>query len=244
MALIVQKYGGSSVVDAERIKNVAHRIVGVKERGDSVVAVVSAMGKTTDKLISLAHQQVGDHPDERELDSLLSTGEIISSTLLAMELKSLGYKAISLSGVQAGIKTDATHGQARILNIDTRRIVGELQQGNIVVLAGFQGVTEEGDVTTLGRGGSDITAVALAVALKAKICEIYTDVEGIFTADPRLISEARRLDEISYEEALELASYGAKVIHPRAVELGWHYKMPILIASSFIALPGTIIHSL
>lgn len=241
MALIVQKYGGSSVADAERIKSVARRIAGTKEKGNDVVVVVSAMGKTTDDLISLA-RQVTDRPDDRELDVLLSTGEIVASTLLAMALRSLGHKAVSLSAAQAGIWTDAVYSRARILVVDAHRIVKELGEGKIVIVAGFQGVTREMDVTTLGRGGSDTTAVAMAASLGAQVCEIYTDVEGVYTADPRLVPEARKLKDIGYEEMLELASYGAKVVHPRAVELGKLYNIPMLVASSFTDSPGTLIH--
>jgi aspartate kinase len=241
MALIVQKYGGTSVADAERIKNVAKRIAQVKEKGDQVVVVVSAMGDTTDDLIKLAYQ-VTSRPDERELDLLLSTGEIVACTLVAMALEAMGYDAISLTGAQAGIKTDASYSRARILGIEPKRIVKELDSGKIVIVAGFQGITDEMDITTLGRGGSDTTAVALAAALKAKVCERYTDVEGIYTADPRLVPEAQRLSEISYEEMLEVATYGSKVIHPRAVELGELYNVPILVASSFTDNPGTLIH--
>jgi aspartate kinase len=241
MAVVVQKYGGTSVADAERIKNVARRAVAAQERGNQVVVVVSAMGKTTDELIKLANQ-VTDNPDDRELDVLLSTGEIVSSTLLAMALKSMGATAVSLSGAQAGIRTDAVYSSARISGIKPDRIERELEKNNIVVVAGFQGITDDMDVTTLGRGGSDTTAVALAVSLKADRCEIYTDVDGVHTADPRLVPDARKLDEIGYEEMLELASYGAKVMHSRAVELGELYKMPILVASSFGERPGTFIH--
>jgi aspartate kinase len=241
MALIVQKYGGTSVADAERIKNVAKRIAQTKDRGDQVVVVVSAMGDTTDDLIRLAYQ-VTSRPDERELDLLLSTGEIVACTLVAMALEAMGYDAISLTGAQAGIKTDASYSRARILGVDPKRIVKELDSGKIVIVAGFQGITDEMDITTLGRGGSDTTAVALAAALKAKACERYTDVEGIYTADPRLVPEAQRLTEISYEEMLEVATYGSKVIHPRAVELGELYNVPILVASSFTEKPGTLIH--
>jgi aspartate kinase len=240
MALIVQKYGGSSVADGERIKNVAHRIAKIKDEGNEVVVVVSAMGDTTDELINLAHQ-VSEQPSDRELDLLLSTGEVVSSTLLAMALDSLGYKAVSLSGVQAGIQTDSSYSRARILRVDPKRIANELGKGNIVIVAGFQGMTQDMDITTLGRGGSDTTSVALAAALKAEICQIYTDVEGVYTADPRLVPQARKLDKIGYEEMLELASYGARVIHPRAVELGELYHIPILVASSFSDSPGTII---
>ncbi len=241
MALIVQKYGGTSVADAERIENVARRIAMTKDKGNQVVVVVSAMGDTTDDLIKLAYQ-VSKQPSERELDVLLSTGEIVSSTLLAMTLREMGYEAISLSGAQAGIQTDDTYNQARILKVDPKRVVKELEEGNIVIVAGFQGITEEMDITTLGRGGSDTTAVALAASLGARICERYTDVEGVYTADPRLVPEAQRLTEIGYEEMLELATYGSKVIHPRAVELGEQYNIPILVVSSFTNSPGTIIH--
>jgi len=240
MALIVQKYGGSSVADSEKIKNVARRIAKAKDEGNQVLVVVSAMGDTTDELIRIAHQ-VSEQPEERELDVLLSTGELISSTLLAMALGSLGYKAVSLTGGQAGIQTDSSYSQARILRVDPQRIVAELEKGNIVIVAGFQGVTRDMDITTLGRGGSDTTAVALAASLNAEVCQIYTDVEGVYTADPRLVSEATKLKQIDYEEMLELASYGAKVIHPRAVELGELYNMPILVASSFSDSPGTLI---
>ena len=240
MALIVQKYGGSSVADGELIKSVARRVAQAKEEGNQVVVVVSAMGDTTDDLIRLAHQ-VSEQPGERELDVLLSTGEAISSTLLALALENLGYEAVSLSGAQAGIQTDSSYSRARILRVDPKRVFNELNKDNIVIVAGFQGVTGDMDITTLGRGGSDTTAVALAAALKAEICQIYTDVEGVYTADPRLVPEASKLKEISYEEMLELASYGAKVIHPRAVELAELYNMPILVASSFSDSPGTII---
>lgn len=241
MALIVQKYGGSSVADAEKIRNVARRIVKTREEGNEVVVAVSAMGDTTDELIRLA-RQINPQPQERELDVLLSTGEIVSSTLLAMALHSLGYKAVSLSGAQAGIETDASHSRARILRIEPKRIAQELEKGNIVIVAGFQGITGDMDITTLGRGGSDTTAVALAASLKAQMCQLYTDVDGVYTADPHLVPEASRLKEIGYEEMLELATYGAKVIHPRAVEIGELYNMPILVASSFSKKPGTIIH--
>jgi aspartate kinase len=241
MALVVQKYGGSSVADADKINNVARRIIATKERGNEVVVVVSAMGKTTDELINLA-KKINHKPQERELDVLLSTGEIVSSALMAMALHNMGHKAISLSGPQAGIETDSVYSKARITHIEPKRIVKELEKGNIVIVAGFQGLTKDKDVTTLGRGGSDTTAVALAAALKAKIAEIYTDVEGVFTADPRIVPAAHKLKEIGYEEMLELATLGAKVMHSRAVELGQVYKMPILVASSFNDKPGTIIH--
>jgi aspartate kinase len=229
------------VADAEKIKNVARRIVETRDKGNEVVVVVSAMGETTDELIQLA-RQVNPKPEERELDVLLSTGEIVSSTLLAMALHSLGCKAVSLSGFQAGIKTDTTYSKARILHVEPKRVIEELEKGNVVIVAGFQGMTKDMDITTLGRGGSDTTAVALAAALKAQICQIYTDVEGVFTADPRLVPGARKLNEISYEEMLELATSGARVMHSRAVELGEVYNMPILVASSFSDKSGTIIH--
>ncbi len=241
MALIVQKYGGTSAANAEQIKNVARRIAQTKDKGNQVVVVVSAMGDTTDKLIQLAYQ-ISGKPDTRELDVLLSTGEVVSSTLLAMALHGMGYPAISLTGAQAGIHTDATYSRARILNIEPKRVVKELGKGNIVIVAGFQGITEEMDITTLGRGGSDTTAVALAAGLKAEVCQIYTDVEGVYSADPRLVPEAHPLAEIHYEEMLELATYGAKVMHPRAVELGELFNIPILVASSFTEKPGTLIH--
>jgi aspartate kinase len=241
MPLVVQKYGGTSVGDAERIRNVAQRIIAARHAGNDVVVVVSAMGDTTDDLIKLAYQ-VTDKPSERELDVLLSTGEIVASTLLAMALKSMGCEAISFSGAQAGIQTDANHSRARILNIEPVRIVQEIKNGRVVIVAGFQGISKDSDVTTLGRGGSDTTAVALAASLGARVCERYTDVEGIYTADPRSVPEATKLKEISYDEMLELATYGSKVMHPRAVELGQIYNIPILVASSFNDHPGTLIH--
>ena len=240
MALIVQKYGGTSVADAERIQSVASRIARQAEAGDRLVVVVSAMGDTTDELLALANQMT-DEPEERELDLLLSTGEIVSSTLLAMALKHIGHPAIALSGAQAGIGTDKRYGRARILKVDPHRVEAALKRGNVVIVAGFQGTTEELDVTTLGRGGSDTTAVALTAALKAERCEIYTDVDGIYTADPRVEPRASKLESVSYEEMLELASYGAKVMHPRAVELGALFQVPILVASSFVEAPGTLI---
>ncbi len=241
MAIIVQKYGGSSVADAERIKNVARRIARAKDKGDRVVVVVSAMADTTDELIRLAYQ-VTSRPHDRELDVLLHTGELVSSTLLAMALRDIGYEAISLSGAQAGITTDATYSRARILRVDPKRVVRELDREKVVIVAGFQGITDEMDVTTLGRGGSDTTAVALAASLGAEVCQLYTDVDGVYTADPRLIPEAQRLSEIGYGEMLEMATYGAKVIHSRAVELGELFNIPIMVASSFTDSPGTLIH--
>ncbi|OGO01350.1 MAG: aspartate kinase [Chloroflexi bacterium RBG_13_52_12] len=241
MALIVQKYGGSSVADADKIKNVARRIIKTWEDGNQVVVVVSAMGDTTDDLIKLAYQ-INEFPNKRELDVLLSTGEVVSSTLLTMALHGMGFRAISLSGAQAGIKTDDAFNKARITGIEPARILRELENGNIVIVAGFQGVTQDLDITTLGRGGSDTTAVAIAASLKAKVCERYTDVDGIYTTDPRLLPEARKLTEISYEEMLEMVTYGFKAIHPRAVELGEVFSVPILVASSFNENPGTLIH--
>jgi len=242
MPLIVQKYGGSSVADAEKITNAAGRIARTRDEGNQVVVVVSAMGDTTDELIELANQISGKLPDRREMDVLLSTGEIVSSTLLTMALHSMGYPAISLTGAQAGIQTDASHSRARITKVEAKRVIRELERDNIVIVAGFQGITEEMDVTTLGRGGSDTTAVALAVSLGARECQIYTDVEGVYTADPRLVPEAGKLPEISYDEMLELASYGARVMHSRAVELGELFNMPIRVASSFTRNAGTLIH--
>ena len=241
-ALVVQKYGGSSVADAERITHVARRIAERAEGGDRVVAVVSAMGDTTDRLIALA-REVTSSPRPRELDMLFSTGEAVSSTLLSMALHELGSDAISLSGVQAGIRTDAVFGRARIAGIETARIERELAAGRIVIVAGFQGASDDFDVTTLGRGGSDTTAVALAAALHADRCEIYTDVAGVYSADPRICPRARPLRDIGYEEMLELAATGARVVHARAVEVGALYGVPILVASTFdSAAPGTLIH--
>jgi aspartate kinase len=241
MALIVQKYGGSSVATAERIKSVAQRVGKVFDGGDQVVVVVSAMGDTTDDLIKLAGQVTSD-PHPREMDVLLSTGELVASTLLAMAIRNLGYQAISLSGAQAGIKTDTTYRKARIVKIETKRIMEELAEGQIVIVAGFQGITDDMDVTTLGRGGSDTSAVALAAALGAKVCERLTDTDGIYSADPRVVPDAIRLDEIGYEEMLELATYGNKVMQPRAIELAELYNIPIRVASSFNDNPGTLIH--
>ncbi|NLE08854.1 MAG: aspartate kinase [Dehalococcoidales bacterium] len=239
MGLIVRKYGGSSVADAEKIKNVARKIAAAKDEGNEVVVVVSAMGDTTDDLLALA-AQVSDNPDARELDALVSTGEIVSATLLTMALKNMGYKAISLTGSQAGIHTTSMYRQARIKEVDSRRVKQELGKENIVIVAGFQGVTEDMDVTTLGRGASDTSAVALAASLGAEVCERYTDVRGIYTADPRVVPEARPLKEISFEEMLELAQYGS--MHSRAIELAELYNIPILVTSSFEDCPGTLIH--
>ena len=241
MALIVLKYGGTSVADPERLRQVAQSIATRHRQGHQVAVVVSAMGNSTDELLKLAHR-ISERPASRELDTLLATGELVSASLLAMALEELGEKAVSLSGAQAGISTDSSHGQAQILSVNPDRLLKELGEGRIVIVAGFQGVNQEADVTTLGRGGSDTTALALAVELKASRCEIYTDVEGVFTADPRLVPQARRLSEVGYEEMMELAIYGARVVQPRAVELGEVYNVPILVVSSFAETPGTLIH--
>ena len=238
--LIVQKYGGSSLADADKIRNVAERIARSKDAGNSVVAVVSAMGDTTDDLIDLANE-VSERPDAREMDVLLSTGELVSCTLMAMALRAMGYESVSLSGAQAGIRTDSSYGRARIAGVSPERIISEVDRGNIVIVAGFQGITEDMDITTLGRGGSDTTAVAIAAGVEADRCEVYTDVDGIYTADPRLVPKARKLDEVGFEEMLELASYGAKM-NPRSIEMGMYYNVPVLVASSFSDAAGTLIH--
>lgn len=238
--LIVQKYGGSSVADAGRIKRVAERIAGVKKEGHQVVVVVSAMGDTTDDLIELV-KSVSKQPGEREMDMILSTGEQISIALLAMAVKDLGHEAISMTGPQAGIFTDGVHTKARITEIQCDRLKEELSSGKVVIVAGFQGLNGTGDITTLGRGGSDTTAVALAIALKADMCEIYTDVDGVYTTDPRVVKTARKLDIISYDEMLELAHLGAQVLHPRSVELSKIYNMKLHVRSSFNNNPGTVV---
>jgi aspartate kinase len=240
--VVVQKYGGSSLADADLIHNVADRIIARSDEGVDVVVVVSAMGDSTDELHALSRAVTrGATPDAREMDTLLSTGELVSSTLMAMALKARGHDAVSLSGPQAGIKTDAVHGSARIADIKTDRLRKELDRGRIVIVAGFQGLSDSGDITTLGRGASDTTAVALAVATEAERCEIYTDVEGIYTTDPRLTDKARKLAEISFQEMLEMAVLGAKM-NPRSIELGLVYNMPIYVASSYSNEPGTLIH--
>jgi aspartate kinase len=240
--LIVQKYGGSSLADAERIRHVAGRIAKERRDGADLVVVVSAMGDTTDHLTELA-AAITDEPDPREMDLLLATGEHMSGTLVAMALHGEGIDALSLTGPQAGIRTDTSHGRARIANIDPARMRNEIERGRVVIVAGFQGSTDEthtsGEVTTLGRGGSDTTAVALAARLSADGCEIYTDVEGIFTADPRLVDDARLIPEIGYEEMLELAHQGAQVMQTRAVELGWVNDVVIRVRSTFSDHPGT-----
>ncbi len=238
--IIVQKFGGTSVGTAARIRRVSRRIAATVRKGHQVVAVVSAMGHTTDRLIALA-QSVNPEPPARELDMLVANGETITAPLVAMCLQGMGVPAISLSGLQAGVRTSAHHSRARIQDIKPDRILEILGQGKVAVVAGFQGVTADFEVTTLGRGGSDTTAVALAAALKADSCEIYTDVDGIFTADPRLVKTARKLSHIQYDEMLELAAVGARVMHPRAVEIGELYGVPIHVRSSFHEGVGTMI---
>jgi aspartate kinase len=238
--VIVQKYGGTSVGTAARIRRVSRRIAATVKQGHQVVVVVSAMGHTTDRLIALA-ESVNPEPPARELDMLVANGETITAPLVAMCLEGMGVPAVSLSGLQAGVRTSAAHSKARIQDIKPDRILEALASGKVVVVAGFQGVTEELEVTTLGRGGSDTTAVALAAVLNAESCEIYTDVDGIFTADPRLVKTARKLTHIQYNEMLELAAVGARVMHPRAVEIGELYNVPIHVRSSFNEGVGTMI---
>jgi aspartate kinase len=244
MALIVQKYGGTSVGTVERIQAVAQRIINTVQAGHSVVVVVSAMGKTTDGLVKLAGD-ISDKPSRREMDMLLATGEQVSMALVSMALQEAGQPAISLTGAQVGIITEANHTRARILNIETKRLTKHLDEGKVIVVAGFQGVsnTEDLEITTLGRGGSDTSAVALAAALKADFCEIYTDVPGILTTDPRLVPDAQLMDEITSDEMLELASLGAKVLHPRAVEIAKNYGVPLVVRSSWSDEPGTWVKS-
>ncbi|MFD5144731.1 aspartate kinase [Streptomyces sp. NPDC058401] len=239
MGLVVQKYGGSSVADAEGIKRVAKRIVDAKKNGHQVVVVVSAMGDTTDELIDLA-EQVSPMPAGREFDMLLTAGERISMALLAMAIKNLGHEAQSFTGSQAGVITDSVHNKARIIDVTPGRIRTALDEGNIAIVAGFQGVSADSkDITTLGRGGSDTTAVALAAALDAEVCEIYTDVDGVFTADPRVVKKARKIEWINSEDMLELAASGSKVLLHRCVEYARRYNIPIHVRSSFSGLPGT-----
>lgn len=240
MRIIVQKFGGTSVADAERLRSVARRVVSTREAGFSPVVVVSAQGDTTDHLIEKA-REITARPSAREMDVLLSTGEQISISLLAMAIQALGVPAVSLTGGQVGIRTDDTHTKAKILEIDGSRVLAEAERGNVVIVAGFQGVTSGDDITTLGRGGSDTTAVALAAALRAEVCEIYTDVDGVYSADPRVVPTARKLDEVSYDEMLELASLGARVLHLRCVEIAKKYDTPIHVRSSFNDHPGTIV---
>jgi aspartate kinase len=239
VALVVQKYGGSSVADASCIKRVAQRIVATKKAGNSVVVIVSAMGDTTDELLDLA-EQVSPLPPGRELDMLLTSGERISMALLAMAIANLGHEARSFTGSQAGVITDSTHGKARIIDVTPSRIREALDQGHIAIVAGFQGVSQDTkDITTLGRGGSDTTAVALAAALEADVCEIYTDVDGIFTADPRIVPGARQIPRISYDEMMEMAACGAKILHLRCVEYARRFDLPIHVRSSFSNREGT-----
>ena len=238
MALIVQKYGGTSVGTVERIKNVAQKVVAAKQRGNEVVVVVSAMAGETNRLLALA-QQISELPDERERDVLLASGEQVSSSLLSLAIKDLGQPARSFLGHQVRIETDKAYGKARIKSIDSTRIKRALKAGEIVVVAGFQGVDEEDNITTLGRGGSDTSAVAMAAALQANVCEIYTDVEGVFTTDPGICPKARKLDRISYEEMIEMASTGAKVLQIRSVELAKNFAVPVHVRSSFSEAEGT-----
>jgi aspartate kinase len=241
VSLIVQKFGGSSVADAESIMRVARRIVATRESGNDVVVAVSAMGDTTDELVDLAHQ-ITDSPDPRELDMLLTTGERISMALLAMAIKSLGHEARSYTGSQAGMMTTAQHGEARIVDVSPDRIREALADGAIAIVAGFQGFNRDSkDITTLGRGGSDTTAVALAAALGAEVCEIYTDVDGVFTADPRIVPKAHKVDRVTFEEMLELAAAGAKVLHIRAVEYARRHGVTIHVRSSFADTEGTFV---
>jgi aspartate kinase len=241
VALVVQKYGGSSVADAERIKRVAERIVAARKAGADVVVAVSAMGDTTDELLDLAHQ-VSPVPPPRELDVLLTSGERISMSLLAMAIHNLGYEARSFTGSQAGVITTSSHGRARIIDVTPGRIRSALDEGSVAIVAGFQGIAQDTkDITTLGRGGTDTTAVALAAALHADTCEIYTDVDGVFSADPRIVPNARQIQQITYEEMLELAACGAKVLHLRSVEYARRFGIPIHVRSSYSTKPGTIV---
>lgn len=240
LALVVMKFGGSSVGDAERMKRVARRIVDKKQEGNQVVVVVSAMGDTTDDLIDLS-KQLTDRPSAREMDMLLTTGEQVSVALLSMAVQQLGASAVSYTGWQVGMITDDNHGKARIRDIKPKRILESLEQDQIVIVAGFQGMTEDGQITTLGRGGSDTTAVALAAAIKADLCEIYTDVDGVYSTDPRIVKHARKLEAISYDEMLELANLGAAVLHPRAVEYAKQYNVNLVVRSSFNHNEGTLV---
>jgi aspartate kinase len=240
VSLIVQKYGGTSVGDTSRIRNVARRVADYRGRGDKVVVVVSAMSGVTDSLIRMA-KDIMPLPSEREMDVLLATGEQTTIALTAMALHALGLQAVSLTGAQAGIRTDGVHTKAKIQNITPRRVHGLLDAGNVVIVAGFQGETPEGQITTLGRGGSDLTAIALAAALKADLCQIYTDVDGVYTADPRIVPGARKLEEISYDEMLELASLGAKVMQSRSVEFAKKFRVIFEVRSSLNDNPGTIV---
>ncbi|WP_078379481.1 aspartate kinase [Sutcliffiella halmapala] len=238
--IVVQKFGGTSVGSVERIQHVAKRVISEAEKGHKVVVVVSAMGKTTDQLLTLANA-INPHPSKRDMDMLLTTGEQITISLLAMALQVQGHEAVSLTGWQAGIRTEPVHGNARITHIETDLLASHLAAGKIVIVAGFQGITEKNEITTLGRGGSDTTAVALAAALNAKKCDIYTDVTGVFTTDPRFVKDARKLASVSYDEMLELANLGAGVLHPRAVEFAKNYGVSLVVRSSMEEEDGTII---
>ena len=240
MSLIVQKFGGTSVANAERVMNVARRVTDTYKQGHSVVVVVSAQGDTTDDLLEKAYE-INKNPSKREMDVLLSTGEQISMSLLAMAIENLGYHVVSLTGYQAGISSNSQYGNARIKSIDTERLFKELDSKNIVIVAGFQGWNKYDDITTLGRGGSDTTAVALAAALKADLCEIYTDVDGVYTADPRIVKSATKLSDISYDEMLELASLGANVLHNRSVEMAKKYGVELVVRSSLNNTQGTVV---
>ncbi|MGE5703920.1 MAG: aspartate kinase [Clostridia bacterium] len=240
MGIVVQKYGGTSVGTIERIQRVADRIISYKAAGHQMVVVVSAMGKSTDVLVDMA-KQLDAQPSAREMDMLLTTGEQVSIALLAMALHAKGHEAVSLTGWQAGITTEPAHGKARIKNIDNDRMLRELEAGKVVIVAGFQGVTDDGEITTLGRGGSDTTAVALAASLQAEKCEIFTDVSGVYTADPRVVPAAQKLDAISYDEMLELANLGAGVLHPRSVEAAKKHGVALVVRSSFTDEEGTYV---
>ncbi|WP_313891655.1 aspartate kinase [Psychrobacillus sp.] len=240
MSKIVMKFGGSSVATTEKIQHIATRINHEKVNGNDVVVVVSAMGKTTDNLLGLA-MELSENPTKREMDTLLSTGEQITMALLAIQLNEIGFDTVSLTGWQANLQTDNVHRNARIENLDATRILDLLAENKIVVVAGFQGVSGEGDITTLGRGGSDTTAVAIAAAIEADICDIYTDVDGIYTSDPRFVQNARKLEQLEYDEMLELANLGAGVLHPRAVEFAKNYKIPLRVRSSYNEDVGTIL---
>ncbi|WP_423799258.1 aspartate kinase [Neobacillus sp. SAB-20_R2A] len=240
MGLIVQKFGGTSVGNIEKILNVAESVQGEKERGNQVVVVVSAMGKSTDQLVNMA-KEISEQPNKREMDMLLSTGEQVTIALLSMALNQKGLEAVSFTGWQAGIMTEPVHGNARISKINTDAVQNQLDAGKVVIVAGFQGVTEDGEITTLGRGGSDTTAVALAAALNADKCDIYTDVTGVYTTDPRYVKNARKLLSVSYDEMLELANLGAGVLHPRAVEFAKNYNVRLEVRSSMEKVEGTVI---
>ncbi len=240
VGIVVQKYGGSSVADINKVMNVSKKIIKSKEQGNDVVVVVSAMGKTTDNLIDMINE-ITEYPSPREMDVLMSTGEQVSMAVMSIALQSQGYNTVSLTGIQAGIKTSNVHRKARILTIKPDRIFKEFEKGNIVIVAGFQGINEENDITTLGRGGSDTTAVAIAAALNADVCEIYTDVDGVYTTNPKLTKKARKLDSVSYDEMLEMANLGAQVLQPRAVEFAKNHNVKIAVRCSFSDEEGTYV---